>query len=300
MSTFFQLLFSGLALGAIYALIALGFVVIYRSSQVFNFAHGEFLTLGAYSMVSLCKIGLPWGLALIGSMLITGLIAAIIEKTVLRPLVGRPVFVTIILTIFLGYILHAGVVGFWGTDPVDMPTPWDNTRTFQLFGAYIQLKSIITIAVGLLALLLFFLMFRFSRMGIGMRAASNDQEAALSLGMPIGRIFGATWFLAGMYAALAGVFVSVSSTPSYVEHDIGYIALRAFPVVIVGGLESASGAVIAGFLLGVVELLAQGYLNPNLGEFGKNFHVVFPYLVMLIFLIFRPYGIFGRKEVERV
>jgi branched-chain amino acid transport system permease protein len=131
-----------------------------------------------------------------------------------------------------------------------------------------------------------------------MRATSNDAEVALALGIPVGRIFGATWFLAGAYAALAGVFLSMF--PSSVEPNLGYVALRAFPAVIVGGLESPAGTVIAGLALGLLEVLAQGYLNSRLGEYGHGFHTVFPYLVMIGFLMVRPYGIFGRPEVERL
>ena len=301
MITFFQLVFSGLSLGAIYALIALGFVVIYRSSQVFNFAHGEFLTFSAYVMLALLNLKVPWGFALLGSMIATGLLAAAIERFVLRSLVGRPVFVTIILTIFLGYLIQAAIMLAWGTDTKEMATPWDVFGNFSFMKDELQIgyNEVATIVVGALALLSFFVIQRYTRLGIGMRSTSNDQEASLSLGIPVGKIFGATWFMAGVYAALAGLFLSLRPTPDF-DTNLGYTALRAFPVVIIGGLDSALGAVIAGVLLGVLEVLTQGYLNDMLGPFGNNFHIVFPYIIMILFLIFRPYGIFGKKEVERV
>lgn len=149
-----------------------------------------------------------------------------------------------------------------------------------------------------MALLGFFLLMRYTRLGVAMRATANDQETALALGIPVGRIFGATWFLAGAYAAIAGIFLAVRE-PS-VDTNLGFIALRAFPAVIVGGLESAGGAVIAGLLLGLLEVLTAGYLNTAMGAFGKNFHLVMPYLVMIIFLVVRPYGLFGQKKVERL
>jgi len=131
-----------------------------------------------------------------------------------------------------------------------------------------------------------------------MRATSGDQEVALALGIPVGRVFGATWFIAGALAAIGGIFLGMF--PRTVDVNLGYVALRAFPAVIVGGLESPLGAVIAGLLLGVTEVLAQGYVNEHLGDFGHDFHTVFPYIVMILFLVVRPYGLFGQREVERV
>ena len=131
-----------------------------------------------------------------------------------------------------------------------------------------------------------------------MRATASDQETALAMGIPVGRILGTTWFLSAAYAALGGVLLSMF--PRQADMSLSYVALRAFPAVIVGGLESVNGTILAGILLGVVEVYAQGYVNPVLGTFGQNFHGVFPYIVMIAFLIFRPYGLFGLKEVERL
>jgi branched-chain amino acid transport system permease protein len=297
-TTFVQLCASGLALGAAYALVALGFVVIYRASRVFNFAQGELLAFGAMLMTSLAAAGLPWGLALAGTMVATGALGAAVERVALRPLVGRPVFVTIILTIFIGLLLRAAIVIVWGPDPRGMPTPWERTASLDVLGASVLESSVAAVAAGAAALLTFFLIIRRTRLGVAMRATSNDQEVALALGIRVGRVFGACWFLSGAYAALAGVFLSMF--PSSAEPNLGFVALRAFPAVIVGGLESPLGTVIAGLLLGLLEVLAQGYVNPRLGEFGHNVHTVIPYLAMILFLVIRPYGIFGRREVERL
>lgn len=298
MDTFLQLLIGGLALGAVYALVALGFVVIYRASQVFNFAQGELLAVGAFLMVSLTDAGLPWAAALGAALVATGLLGALVERVFLRPLVGRPVFVTIILTIFIGFILRVLMVVAWGTDPRGMPTPWETTATVDVGGINVLVNSIGTIAAGALALGAFFLVIKYTRLGVAMRATASDQEAALAVGIPVGRIFGVSWFIAGMLAALGGVFLGMF--PRNVDVHLSFIALRAFPAVIVGGLDSAVGAALAGLALGVLEVLAQGYVNPALGEFGQNFHTVFPYLIMIVFLVVRPYGLFGSKEVERV
>lgn len=298
MSDLIQLLFSGLALGAVYALIALGFVAIYRASKVFNFAHGDLLALGAFLMVAISATGLPWPLALLAAMLTTGLVGMAIERVVLRPLVGRPVFVTVILTIFVGYLLRIVILLIWGSHPRGMPTPWEPTATLSLAGANILLGAVVALGATVIALAAYFLLMRYSRIGVAMRAASADPEAALALGIPVGRTLGITWLIAGMLAALAGVFLGMF--PRQVEVNLAFIALAAFPAVLVGGLESALGAVIAGLLLGVLQVLTQAYVNPALGHFGHNFHTVFPYLIMILFLMFRPYGLFGEREVKRV
>jgi branched-chain amino acid transport system permease protein len=297
-NTWLQLTVSGLSLGTIYALIALGFVVIYRASAVFNFAHGELLAFGAFCMVSLSAAGLPWGIALVGAMVATGALGAAVERIVLRPMIGQPVFVTIIVTIFIGVILRSLIFIAWGPQARGMPTPWDPLTTFHLGGASLLANSLAAVGAGAAALAAFFLLIRRTKLGVAMRATASDQETALALGIPVGRVFAATWFVAGLFAALAGIFLGMF--PRNVDTNLGFVALRAFPAVIVGGLDSAWGTVLAGVLLGVCEVLCQGYVNPHLGEFGKNFHAVFPYVVMILFLMFRPHGLFGTREVERV
>jgi branched-chain amino acid transport system permease protein len=295
-----QLLASGLALGAIYALVALGFVAIYRASKVFNFAQGELVTFGALVMVTLAKTdtGVPWPLALLLAMLATGLLAALIERLALRKMIGRPVFVTVILTLFIGIILRTLILAIWGTDPRGMPTPWDPMGTVEVLGAQLSANALGAIAAGVLALVAFYTLVKRTRLGVAMRATASDQEAALAQGIPVGRVFAASWFVAGALAALAGAFLAMF--PRTADVNMGFIALRAFPAVLVGGLESALGAVVASFLLGLSEVLAQAYINPALGQFGRGFHEVFPYLLMILFLAVRPHGLFGQRRIERV
>lgn len=294
-----QLLFEGCALGAIYALVALGFVVIYRSSEVFNFAQGELLALGALLMVSLSELGLPWPVALLATMILTGCVGALSERIFLRPLVGRPVFVTAIVTIFVGLILRILMLVTWGAEPAGMsPTPWQADATVAWGDIQIWISSLAAIAAAAVALSGFFFLTKYTRLGVAMRATANDQEVSLVLGIPVGRVFALSWFIAGAMAALAGVFLGCA--PRTVEVNLSFTALAAFPALIVGGLDSPIGAVIAGVLLGVLQKLAEGYVNPMLGEFGKGFHLVFPYVVMILFLMVRPYGLFGKREVERV
>ncbi len=315
MADLLQFTASGLALGAVYALVALGFVVIYRASQVFNFAHGELLLFGAMMMVWLSAppqtgdalatigagmdgMGLPWGIAAVLAIVATGLLAVAIERVVLRPLVGRPVFVSIILTLFVGLLLRTVVMLVWGTQPVSLGTPWPPMSRVEIAGAVVGYDSLATLGAGALALAAFFALMRYSRLGVAMRATSVDQETSLALGIPVGKVFAATWFIAGGFAAMAGIFLAVREPQ--IDATLGFIAFRAFPAVIVGGLESPGGAVLAGLLLGLLEVLTAGYLNTAMGAFGKNFHIVMPYLLMIAVLVVRPYGLFGQRRVERL
>lgn len=293
-----QLLMNGLALGAMYALVALGFVVIYRSSQVFNFAQGEFLVWGAMGMVALTGVGVPAPAAALLAAVLTGGLGALVERAVMRPMIGRPVFVTIILTIFVGVVLRVTASLLFGTDPVGIPTPWEATAAVELLGANVLYNALAAVITGGVVLAAFFAMLRFSRLGIEMRATASDQETALALGIDVGRVFRSAWFLAGAMAALAGIFLSMF--PRSADVNLGFIALRAFPAVIVGGLDSVGGTVVAALLLGVLEVLCQGYVNESLGAFGHNFHAVFPYLAMIVVLVVRPHGLFGTREVIRV
>lgn len=293
-----QLLSSGLALGAIYALVALGFVIIYRGSEVFNFAHGELLTMGAFFMVTFTGVGVPWFPALLMSMAATGVLSASLERVLLRRFVGRPVYVTIILTIVIGHVLRAVIILVWGGHQRGMPTPWDTTSTVELFGARILYNSLGAVGFGAVVMVGFVFILRYTRLGLGMRASASDQEAALAVGIPVGRVLMLTWFIAGASAALAGIFLGMF--PRSVDVNLSYVALRAFPAIIVGGLDSVGGTVLAALGLGVLEVMAQGYVNPALGNFGQNLHSVFPYVVMILFLMVRPYGLFGRRDVERV
>jgi branched-chain amino acid transport system permease protein len=289
---------AGLSLGAMYALVALGFSVIYRASQVFNFAHGELLGIGAFSMTSLVDAELPWPAALAITMAITGVAAAVIERAVVRPMIGRPVFVTIILTLFVGLLLRAIAILIWGVQPRVLADPFGEAA-LSFAGAELPYRTLAQIGAAVVAVAGFFALLRRTRLGIGMRAASSDQEVALALGIPVGRILGATWLFAGMLAGLAGVFAAMKN-PLFDHESTLIIAFRSFPAVIVGGLTSPSGAVIAGFLLGATEIFAPEYLAPHLGAFGHNLQDVFPYLVMILFLMVRPYGLLGQRDVERL
>jgi branched-chain amino acid transport system permease protein len=295
---FLQLLFAGLALGSIYALIALGFVVIYRSSQVFNFAHGEILMLGTFIMITLLAVGVPWLLALPVAMTVTGPGGRGDRARGAAP-PGGPAGVR---HDHPDDLRRAGRADPGHRDlgragprhALAVGEHRDHPR--RRCGGHLQLgRRDRGDHAGAGA---FWWLFQRSKIGVGMRATATDQEVALGLGIPVGKVFMLSWFIAGALACLAGVFLGMY--PRLVDINIGFIALRAFPAVLIGGLESPLGAVIGGLSLGVLELLAQGYINPNLGTFGQNFHTVFPYVIMIAFLMVRPYGLFGQREVERV
>ena len=290
---------AGLSLGAMYALVALGFSVIYRASRVFNFAHGELLGLGAFSMASLVDARVPWPAAVAIAMAITGAVAVGVERAVVRPMIGRPVFVTIILTLFVALLLRAVTIVIWGVQPRAIPDPFDGAGLALGSDVELPYQTLAQIGVAVLALGGFFTLLKRTQLGIGMRATSTDQEVALALGIPVGRILGATWFLAGMLAGLAGVFAAMKHAMFGHETTL-VIAFRAFPAVIVGGLTSPSGTVIAGFLLGLLEIFAPIYLGPHLGPLGRNVQDVFPYVIMILFLMVRPYGLLGQRDVERL
>ncbi len=317
MIDFLQYVTSGLALGSVYALVALGFVVIYRASEIFNFAHGELITLGGLLMIwmtappidpnaaiglgaaQISGLGLNWWLSLILTTILVGGVAALVERFALRPLVGRPVFVPIIITLFVGFLLRTIMLLVWGAASLSLDTPWDPMSVLDLGGVIVQYNALSVVSASLLVLGLFFLILRYSKLGIAMRATASDQETSMALGIPVGKVFGITWFIAGAFAALGGIFIGIRD-PSIDASTTGLIAFQAFPAVILGGLESPVGAVIAGLLLGVLEVLTQAYLNDTFGEMSKNFHVVLPYIVMVLVLIVRPYGLFGKKKVERL
>jgi branched-chain amino acid transport system permease protein len=186
----------------------------------------------------------------------------------------------------------------WGVQPRSIADPFGDA-SLALAGAELPYQTLAQIGVAVLALGGFFALLGRTQLGIGMRATSTDQEVALALGIPVGRILGATWFIAGMLAGLAGVFAAMKHA-MFGQETTTIIALRAFPAVIVGGLTSPSGTVIAGFLLGLTEIFAPVYLGPHLGGFGRNLQDVFPYVVMILFLMVRPYGLLGRRDVERL
>jgi branched-chain amino acid transport system permease protein len=297
MSDLLQLLITGVALGSVYALICLGFVVIYRATGVINFAQGGLLVLGAFLTHQFAaRAGLPFALAVALSMLIVALAGVLVERVVLRRMIGQPVFAVILITLGLLFVFEQVVSAIWGFDLVQLGDPW-GVRTITIGGASIEIGDVWTIGLTAVVLAGFFAFFRYSRLGVAMRATASDQEAAIANGISARTIFALAWALSGAVAALAGTLLAVG--PRGVEITLAAVALRAFPAMILGGLDSPGGAVIGGLTIGVVEVVSAAYLTPNVPWMGENVHVVVPYLVMIAVLMVRPYGLFGTREVIR-
>jgi branched-chain amino acid transport system permease protein len=293
-----QLVVGGVALGAVYSLVCLGFVVIYRATGVVNFAQGGFVVLGGYLTHQFAvRMELPFALALLLAVATVALVGLVAERVALRPMVGQPVFATILVTLGLLYIIEQACTAIWGYDLLPMGDPW-GVRTIGLGGATLKVLDLWTIGAAALLLGLFFVFFRASTIGVAMRAAAIDPEAALAHGISPKVIHALSWAIAGVVAVVAGVLLA--SGPKGVDLTLGPVAFRAFPAMILGGLESTEGAVLGGVAIGLTEVLTAAYVTPNAPWLGANFHVVMPYVVMILVLLVKPYGLFGRAEVRRV
>jgi branched-chain amino acid transport system permease protein len=295
MDEFLQSLIRGLGTGSIYSLLALGFVIIYKSTRVISFAQPAFMLAGAVLVSYLSP-----AVSFVGAVLVAAVVIAVlalgVERTVLRPMVGKPVFVVAIITIGVDVVVRVVTNAFIGLDVRQVGDPW-GLSTVNFLGAEVQQRYLVMIATTAVVTALLFLFFRYSRIGLAMRAVAYDQEVALAQGISVGSVFALSWALAGGLAALAGVFVA---TGAGVDQQLWIVALKALPAIILGGLESLGGAVVGGLAVGVVESLFGTYQNDFAPWLGPNFGLVAPYALMLLVLLVRPYGLFGKKEVERL
>ncbi|MBX3145209.1 MAG: branched-chain amino acid ABC transporter permease [Gemmatimonadales bacterium] len=297
MTDFVQLVVAGLSLGSIYALICLAFVVVYRATGVLNFALGGLVVLGAYVTFQFgVRWGFPFPVAVLAAALVLGAVGLLIERFVLRRMVGQPVFAVILITLGLLFVLEQICTTLWGYDLQMLGDPW-GLRTVMLAGATIKLLDLWTIGASAVALTLVFIGFRFTTVGVAMRAAASDPEAALAHGVNPRTVHGIVWALAGVLAVVAGVFLTAG--PRGIDLTVSLVALRAFPAAILGGLDSTEGAVAGGLIVGLAEVMSAAYITPNAPWLGANIHTVMPYLLMILVLLVRPYGLFGTPEVRR-
>jgi branched-chain amino acid transport system permease protein len=229
-------------------------------------------------------------------MLLTALIGMGVERAALRPMVGKPVFVVAIITIGVDIALRTVVNRFIGVQLRPMGDPWQ-FNVVTLFGLPVQQRYLVMLVATAIVVAVLFAFFRYSRIGLAMRAVAFDQETALAQGISVGTVFSVSWAIAGALAALAGMFVS---TGAGVDTNTWVIALKALPAIIIGGLDSVGGAVIGGLIVGVVEALVGTYQPEVAPWLGENFSLVSPYVVLLIVLLLKPYGLFGTPEVERL
>jgi branched-chain amino acid transport system permease protein len=292
---FAQLLIGGISLGAVYALLALGFVLVFKATGVINFAYPALLLVGAYATARAGELPFPVAAILgIGAAVV---IAALVDLVLVRRMRGGSVIAVSIMTIGVGVLLQTEIIRRIGIDVLPIGDPW-GSEVVTLGGLTIPQTRIAALVVGLALIACFFAWFKFSVWGVAMRATAEDHETAALMGIPGGRISAASWAVAGGLAAVAGLFVTMFPSPG-LEPTTSAVALRAFPAAIIGGLDSTGGAVVGGLVIGVTEVLTQGY-EGHLTFLGLGFHAVMPYLVMVLVLLVRPTGLFGTRELHRV
>jgi branched-chain amino acid transport system permease protein len=296
-SFFLEVLIGGLLSGVMYSLVALGFVLIYKASGVFNFAQGAMVFFAAATFVGLHEMGLNFWLAFIatlGAMIILGLAT---ERIVLRPLVNQPQITLFMATIGLTFLIEGMSQLFWGSQPhnldlgiQDEPLEWISQATG------LGISKFDLVAAGIAAVLVASLAVFFSRTRIGraLRAVADDHQAALAVGIPLQQIWGIVWAVAGFVALVAGLLWGARNG---VQFALTFLALKALPVLILGGFESIPGAIVGGLIVGASEKLAEVYIGPHVGGGIEGW---FPYVLALLFLLVRPEGLFGEKHIDRV
>jgi branched-chain amino acid transport system permease protein len=291
---FIQLFASGIAVGCLYALIALGFVLIIKATDILNFAHGEIIMISSLLCYFLmAKYHFSFLMASLITVLIAALLGVLTERVVLRPMLGEPIFAVVMITIGLSIFLRslAGII--FGHDNYVFPSPFPK-EPMNLAGITLSMTQIWVMISTALLVLVFFIFFKYSRMGLAMRGTANNQETALLMGISTKRVFAMVWGIAFVTAAIAGIFLA---NVMVVNIGLTFTAISAFPAIILGGLESIPGAIIGGLAIGVIENLAGGYLDQMIGGGVKD---VTPFVVLFLMLMFKPYGLFGKKEIERV
>ncbi len=295
MTFFLQLVVTGLALGMIYALIAIGFVIILKCSEVFNIAQGHFVLIGGYlGYTFLVPLGLPiW--AALGMAIATAIIMGLaIERLVLRPLLGEPVLAVIMVTIALSTILGGLATLLWGAEYKAyhglLPT-----ITLKIGTISIPSESLIGLIVSVICVVLLMLLFRYTKIGLAMRATAEDLAVVQSVGIKATTVYAVSWVIACVVGVIGGILLGGVSGANM---ELAEVGLKAFAVVLLGGVNSIGGAIIGGIILGMLENVAAGYLDPLLP--GGGLAKVFPFIVMIIVLIFKPYGLFGLTRIERI
>ena len=298
METFIAAVVQGLGAGGVYALLGVGFVIIYRATEVVNFAQPALMILGAYTAsVLVAQAGLPFWVSVVLAVLVLAGVGMLTERIALRPMVGRPSFSAATVTVGVFIVLLVLAFRLVGTDLLTVGDPW-GLSTVEMFGVTIFTLDLAKLIISLAAIGAVGLFLTRSRVGLAMRATAFDQEVALAQGVKVGRMFGLSWGISAGLAALAGVLISIGA--SGVDATIALLALKALPVIILGGLDSIKGSVIAGLLIGLAEILTKVYQPEYAPWLGANFDLVVPYLIMIVVLMVRPYGIYGTKEVIRV
>jgi len=287
---FWQLAISGMALGCVYALIALGFVLIFKATEVINFAQGEFMMLGAFVAFSLLNYGhLPFWLSVLLTLMIMAAFGGLLDRVVMRYLVGEPIFAMVMFTIGLSIFLRSVAGMIWSTDTYTLALP-HGSAIVHIGSVVLSVGNLVVIGATALLVLLLFLFFRFTDLGIAMQATSQNQFATYLMGVNVERVFSITWALSAVVAAVAGILLA---PVLFLHQDMGFIGLKAFPAAVLGGFGSIPGAIVGGLIIGVSENLAGGFLPLWVKD-------IFAYIVLIVVLIIRPEGIFGIEEKKKV
>lgn len=303
MTQLLETLARGLGIGSVYAILALGFVIIYQATRVISFAQPAFMLTGAvitsYLTPALGVVlftGFAFFISVAGAAILTAIAALVIERIAVRPMVGKAVFTIAIITLGIDIAVRVVVNGYIGTGARPIGFPW-GIDTVELLGVSVQIRHLVMLGtVAVVGAALYFFLQK-TPFGLAMRAAAFDQEAAMTQGVSVGAVFATSWAIAGALAAIAGALLA---TGSGVDQQLWLIALIALPAIILGGLDSLQGAVVGGLAVGVVQQLVGSYSRDVAPWLGDNVALVAPYALMLLVLLFRPYGLFGTAEVRRV
>jgi len=294
MTFFLQMLVTGIVVGSIYGLVALGFVLIYRASDALNLANGEFVIIGAYICLTLMTAyKVPFFVALLITLIFNLVLGLVVERIVIRPLQNAPVISLIMATIGLSSLLAGAVHIIWGHQTKTFPQIFPS-KPLEFGGVIITSVYLWSFIIVITLLVIFSVFFKFSKMGIAMRAVAGDQQAAQSMGISVKTVYGITWAIASVVAAVGGVLLG---NINGVSPGMAAIGLTVLPVVILGGLDSVLGAIVGGFIIGILQSMAGGYLDPLIGGGLKE---VAPFIIVLLILLIKPYGLFGRVGIERV
>ena len=286
----YAVILNGLALGSIYALLAIGVVLIFKATKVVNFAQGDLMMVCAYvNLGFLTILHFPFSLAVLLTILFGALLGWILERLIIRPMVGKPLFAVIIVTLGMATILRALVGMVWGHDLMNLPTAI-SSNPVKLFGISMSVGSILILCVTCLLVASLALYFKFTKQGIAMRATSLDSRAALLMGIGVRNIFSETWIISGIISAISAVLIGPIVQLST---HLGLLGLNAFPAAILGGFGSIPGAILGGFVIGVAENAAGFYLP-------EGFKTVFPWIVLIAVLMLRPEGFFGEYEEKKL
>jgi len=292
MEFFLQLTINGLSLGFLYALAALGFVMIFKSSSVLNFAHGALMAIGAFLFLVLSTwANLPIWLAFLLTLIGSFSLGFIIERFFLRPLIGEALIEVIMLTLGLFIMIKGLLLFIFGGDLYSYRKFLPPALTFHWGGIEVAGVYVAAFIIGLIFLAQFGFFFKYSSQGIYMRSVADNQPAAMALGVHVRRVFALSWAIAALVAAMSGIVLGIINGINV--HEVSDIGLKVFPVVILGGLDSIGGAILGGIIIGLLETFTGGYLSSGLRE-------VIPYIALIIILLVKPYGLFGLVEIERV